>query len=101
MERMTEYPSEEALAAIAQWPHNCFLDLMDAVKDIWAYADWGWRVEHHVTRDVFYLSTAGWSGNESIISALQDNRMFWAMCWQESRRGGHYVFHVRHETTQI
>lgn len=40
-------------------------------------------------------STGGWSGNESIIGAMQKNRMVWNFLWEQSRRGGHYVFDKR------
>jgi hypothetical protein len=39
------------------------------------------------------LHTGGWSGNEEIISVLQ-NSMFWVMYWQKSERGGHYYFEL-------
>jgi len=38
------------------------------------------------------LHTGGWSGNEEIIRAMQDNRVWWGMFWESSRRGGHYEF---------
>ena len=40
-----------------------------------------------------YISTGGWSGNEDLIGAMQNNAMLWIMTWVSSRRGGHYTFH--------
>lgn len=61
------------------------------MHSLWKYADAGyWRQRGRTYR----ISTAGWSGNESIIGVLQENRLFWILCWQRSRRGGHYVFRI-------
>jgi hypothetical protein len=98
------YPTEAALERIKAWPaesHTEHLKLMEFVKSIWWAADWGWseRVVDRATSFesvVFAVSTGGWSGNEDIMGALQDNRLFWFFCWLSSRRGGHYEFTVRH-----
>lgn len=37
------------------------------------------------------LITGGWSDNEEIISVLQ-NTLFWTFYWQQSERGGKYIF---------
>ena len=94
------YPTDAVLEKITNWSHtDKFVHLMEFVKDIWWQADWGWQEyntkdyknRHEITYDI---STGGWSGNESIISALQDNRLFWMFCWEQSKRGGHYRFKV-------
>ena len=36
--------------------------------------------------------TGGWSNNECVISAMQENYLMWGMCWYSSTRGGHYRF---------
>jgi hypothetical protein len=40
------------------------------------------------------LHTFGWSGNESIVDALDKNVLFWMTCWEQSNRGGHYKFEI-------
>ena len=84
------YPTEVELKKIENWPYNDdFEPLMEYVRERWDYANDGfWRQNG----DKYYISTAGWSGNETIIGALQANLMFWGSCWQKSERGGHYVF---------
>lgn len=85
------YPTTRELNKIKKWDYHDFVGLMEYVEHLWRYSDCGyWRRRGRTYR----ISTGGWSGNESIIAALIANRMFWAMCWCRSARGGHYVFHV-------
>lgn len=89
------YPAEAALARITAWPTETradFVNLLAYVRAIWHCADWGWS-EPGPGR--YEISTGGWSGNESLIEALQTHPLCWAFCWESSRRGGHYVFVIR------
>lgn len=91
------YPTEETLRQIREAPtlkrEDC-ITLLAAVREVWSYADGYWEQEG----DVYRLSTAGWSGNEDIIGALQDNHAFWVLHWLSSRRGGHFEFQLREAT---
>lgn len=85
------YPEEHELKKIEEWDYHDFEGLMTYVRDLWKY-------KHYFRKkigEVYDLSTGGWSGNESIIAALEQNRMFWAIAWQESKRGGHFIFEIR------
>jgi len=86
------YPEEHELKKIAKWPYKDFEGLMEYVQERWEYADYGYWKKG---RKYYRISTGGWSGNESIIAALIQNRMFWLCCWCESKRGGHYIFEIR------
>lgn len=86
------YPTDSELKKIQKWPHTDLLGLLAYVKERWQYADAGyWRQKG----SKYWVSTAGWSGNESMIYALQKNIIFWSFCWLQSRRGGHYIFELR------
>lgn len=99
------YPTEETLKAIAAWPWRESKDLLDFCRKAWRYPDY-WRSREVGANEgrhflgykgtLHEVSTGGWSGNESIISALEENCMFMATCWIESRRGGHYIFQLPH-----
>lgn len=82
------YPTQEALDRISAWPYADIRGMLAFVRELWNY-DWSWAEEgeHRLS-----ISTLGWSGNESLIGAMEKNDMFWVMCWQQSTRGGHYVF---------
>lgn len=82
------YPTEEELERIRTWAAGEITELMVFVGGLWYFKEWGWRQ----LGKIYWLSTGGWSGNEDLIGALQDNQMFWALYWQQSRRGGHYIF---------
>lgn len=95
------YPTVAALQRIEMWDfEKGWGDFMKFVESIWWAADWGWRKEekmdetHERPVNAYNISTGGWSGNESIIRAMQKNWMFWSQCWVQSRRGGHYIFYI-------
>ena len=65
--------------------------LLERVRHLWHWSNYatvtktGDKLRHE-------FCTGGWSGNESLIHALQDNTMFWLRWWHLSERGGRYVF---------
>jgi hypothetical protein len=85
------YPTDAALNRIAEWPHTDIPALLEFLCSIWWRPAFGWGP---IEGDMLHLSTGGWSGNESLIKAMQANRLFWAVCWHQSTRGGHYVFNL-------
>ncbi len=84
------YPDENELKKIKEWGHEDYPALMYYIEELWSYSD-----RFLQKGDVYYLSTGGWSGNESLIEALEENALFWCCCWQKSERGGHYWFEVK------
>jgi len=93
------YPTHDALTIIELWHWDDIKGWFDFIHDIWHLASWGWT-EGEVADELYPdekkhqydISTAGWSGNESIIRAMEKNDFVWALTWVQSRRGGHYIF---------
>jgi hypothetical protein len=90
------YPDDNELDIIHNWQIKSKKDckaLLDYIYDLWKYTDCGyWSVNED--KNMYSISTGGWSGNESLIGAMMGNHMFWVLCWYSSRRGGHYEFNV-------
>jgi hypothetical protein len=98
------YPTEEALEKIKNWSYNDPKGWFKFIENIWYLRSWGWtegpyKENESDSKDKYryYISTSGWSGNESIIRAMQENNILWYYSWVQSRRGGHYIFEVRDE----
>lgn len=97
------YPTESALDKITSWHWDDPIGWFKFINDIWYMKSWGWHEGPSNTStpvvpvQEYNISTAGWSGNESIIAAMQNNRMLWYLTWVQSRRGGHYIFKVKDE----
>ena len=105
------YPTDETLKTIEEWPYtDDFRLLMDYVQEAWA--DYGWfeRCAPEVAeamdgdRDChdghwWCYATGGWSGNESIIGALERNAIFHFYAWYCSVRGGYGEYHVRPDSS--
>lgn len=87
---IADYPKETELETIRTWYATDFTGLMDYICHIWWMATWGFKIDRDT--GIYHLSTGGWSGNEDIIRAMQDNFLWWSLHWVQSRRGGHYQF---------
>ena len=73
-------------------------ELLASLREAWMYPTY-WDEEDGVDildRPVhrYHVSTAGWSGNESLIEALRNHWIFWMRFWVEERVGGHFIFEV-------
>jgi hypothetical protein len=97
------YPTDAALDVIRLWHWDNAKGWFKFIEGLWHFHSWGWREDdeaHEYLKDEivrrYYVSTCGWSGNESIIRAMQENKsMMWTLTWVQSRRGGHYIFELR------
>jgi hypothetical protein len=95
------YPTDETLERIANAPAREALELAERA---WHWDGWASRrlsdAEHRVVHadadddsgEFVRFATGGWSGNESIVGALNENPMVRVMCWQLSARGGLHIY---------
>ena len=95
------YPTDGALKLIETWHFTYTKEWFEFIESMWHLRLWGWSSEETIndynepiTR--YRISTAGWSGNESIIEAMQTNHFLWHDTWVQSRRGGHFIFELKH-----
>jgi hypothetical protein len=92
------YPEPKDLDRIKSWDTYDVFNLIEYVCCKWSYQKWGVKKywEKKREREVLKveLHTAGWSGNEDLINALLENRMFTMMWYESWRRGGHYYFEI-------
>jgi hypothetical protein len=87
------YPTDLALDNVAKWDdYDDVLGWFKFCQSLWFYPDY-FRIDEENKR--VFVSTVGWSGNESVIDAMQDNSVFWSTCWVSSHRGGHYEFELK------
>lgn len=92
------YPEKHELEAIENWDYRDVFNLIDYIEERWCYNDYfvkKWGKDRWGKHTLFLeLHTAGWSGNEDIIAALQKNPyifFFWHTKWT---RGGHWYFEI-------
>ena len=89
------YPTEAALAAIHTFTGSA-KELVEVLyQGMRAYGVVTIEPKDDDRREIVevYIATGGWSGNESIVSALQRS-FFWFAYWEQTRRGGAFWFHV-------
>ena len=96
---MADYPTEETLQRIKDWDWKNAKELFDYLESLWTYNNY-FKKEKLKDGMIYYISTAGWSGNEFLIEALQEN-FIWMITWQSSTRGGHYKFILQNEFAKV
>lgn len=84
------YPTEDELQRIRAWDAHDPSGLLEFVRGCWTWADTHFKQEGNA----YTLSTGGWSGNEDLLAALQQNAVFWLLCWKSSHRGGRFEFEI-------
>jgi hypothetical protein len=96
----SECHTKKELKEIQNWDIKDAHNLVNRLRDMWQYNDCfvqSWGLDHiHKEKPVLLLElhTGGWSGNEDIVEALQNNTLFWMMWWWKTERGGHYYFEI-------
>mgnify|MGYP001616645943 FL=1 len=90
------YPTDADLDAIEAWDlqEQGVEGFVTLLRDMWRYD--GFKLTGKRVLNL-QLHTAGWSGNEDVIKALQGT-MFWTLYWTRSNRGGHYYFRIDQRT---
>lgn len=97
---MSVYHTAKELKAIKNWDVKDTNNLIFQLKNMWEYNDcfienWGLdRVFKKRQVLTLELHTGGWSGNEEIIAALKQNKLFWMIWWWKTEKGGHYYFEI-------
>ena len=89
------YPTDEFIEWIRTFDtiKNDPFIFIQIVLDNWYHGDYGWEIQraYRGERKVL-ISTCGWSGNEDMLDALNENTIFWMVHFYSHQRGGHYVF---------
>lgn len=93
------YPSDYCLDLIKDWHWTDQKAWFEFIRDVWDLSG-GWseqEVHEHPQKPTcrYTISTGGWSGNESIIKAMEMAPMLWYLTWVQSNRGGLYIFELR------
>lgn len=84
------YPTQEALLEVSRFDSVKDIDgFLALIKSLWSYPD-----RFCLTGDELYLSTGGWSGNESVIEAMKQN-FFFFIAHTQWKRGGHFWFSIQ------
>jgi len=90
------YPTERAFVRLRELASDSSraAELVEFLKEVWWQSDWGVVFEDSDGEWELELHTAGWSGNEELISELK-RTLFWACYWRSAKVGGHYYFSNR------
>ncbi len=88
------YPDDNEIDKIKNWPWEDLKSCFDFVQTLWRYPE---HFKIYEKGDYIYyrLACLGWSGNEELIAAMEQNLMLMAMTWVLSKSGGLYVFRLK------
>jgi hypothetical protein len=94
---MNGYPDETILKKIETWDGKDSSEMIAWIYEAWNH-DYGSINKHWLqckNVNQYTLITGGWSGNEDVLYSLHVNRLFDALYWQKSERGGKHVYEVK------
>ncbi len=101
------YPTEWTLKMLEQWPHEDAQGALEFMRKAWNWDDHvsnelkpeEAKVVHADDGDLYFrFATGGWSGNESLIGAFEENIVCYSLTWCASVRGGLHIFRVTKKT---
>lgn len=84
---MRDFVTPEIIYKIESWPAKDFHGVMEYMRSLWE-----WPVMFRTIPGGYCISTGGYSEHEAMVSALQNNKLWWSMFWHASLRGGHFEF---------
>ena len=90
------YPTDETLRTVRTFtgsPHQLVDLLQDITRAYGVVTTMAFEDRYGRPAVEVYMATGGWSGNESVIGALERSA-FWFLYWNQSARGGAFWFHV-------
>jgi len=96
------YPTDEFLEWVKTYDvvnGSGFKYLQTILSEWWPFDGSGYKIQrkYRGERKVF-ISTWGWSGNESLINAMHENEhLFWVLHYYAHQTGGHYTFRFTNE----
>lgn len=85
------YPTSKTLRAIRNWPYDKAEELFLEIQKYW-FGGEDYCHKDDSAPGCWRISSAGWSGNESCLSEMQQNYMLWMQIFVCHKVGGHYVF---------
>lgn len=95
------YPTEETLTRIQRWPADDVNGALDYARAAWHWPESARETLTPCERELVHaaetdryvrFATGGWSGNESIIAALNGNLDIRMRCWCLHARGGLHIY---------
>ena len=93
---MSDYPDPKTLQLIATWDGEDPRDMLELIDKAWNHVYGEVHIKYTTTGVIrMELITGGWSGNEEVLFALHINRLWDALYWQKSERGGFHVYEVK------
>lgn len=86
----------ETISIIKNWDciNNGTEELMKYVMGCWNYHYGKIQYGKRDNRKTITFITGGWSENEYVLSALEQNIIFYPLLWHSSYRGGKTIFYM-------
>ena len=92
---MNGYPDESILRKIKRWDGKDVTKMVNLIEESWNITYGAYQIKWiNSKRYKLTLITGGWSGNESVMAAINKNKWFDMFYWQMSKRGGLHEYEI-------